>query len=337
MRSLNDSRTLKTLGAAAVAAGAVALVGSCGGGGGSGDSGTAAVIDATSVNSAIHDFGGMVAICQDVKVTSLRSARTLRQIPAFLRMSFAPGRLALGQPTARPLALTSTPPADQLGDCGGRYGYRNYSHDNGVTSATLSFEGYCQVDSGTGERQLVNGGIAFVNTATPTANGPITTKLEASTTTALTTATQSSTGTPISSQTVSFTDFKMAVGVPGGVPTAANPNVLTMGEMAVKNSDTGKTYRQTGYSISEFQNSAGGAEWTMAGRGYRSDGSYFDIATTRPIVQPSTGGVQSGEITFTGINGSKAVGTFVPGPTMQVKLSVNGTPVTSVPTCTAAP
>lgn len=342
MRSPNSSRSLKILSGLTLVAGAVALVSSCGGGGGGGgDQETPATIDMAGVTSAIADFGGVIPICQDGtagSVRAARSARALKVLPALLHSGVLPQSKALVRQTERPLALSGTPPADELGDCGGRFGYRNYSHVNGVTTATLAFEDYCTTDSDTGGKQTINGGIAFVNTATPTASGPITSKLEADTSSALTAIAKDAAGATLSSGSISFTGFKMVVGVPGGDPTPANPNVLTMGELKVTNDATGKTYRETDWSVTQVDNSATGtSEYTMSGRGYRSSGHYFDIVTAQPLVLNGSGDVLEGKVRFVGSNGSEAVATVVPGSTMQVKMTVNGAPLTlpSMPVCTA--
>ncbi|MDP1902318.1 MAG: hypothetical protein Q8K96_18000 [Rubrivivax sp.] len=338
MRTSNEFKTLKVLGGAAAMAGAVALAVSCGGGGGDDDAAPPVneqptAIDTAGVTSAITDFGGLVAVCQDGTTGVLRSAHAPSLVRAILIGSPVLRGSALGLPTERPQALGTTPPADQLGSCGGRYGYRNYSHLDGVTRATLAFEGYCQLDSDTGDKQTMNGGITFVNTATPTATGPITTQLEASTSTALTSVTKNAAGTVTSAQTTNFTAFKMVVGVPGGAPTAAKPNVISMGEITVRNDANGKVYRETNYALTQYVNEVGNTEWTMTGRGYRSAGTYFDIATTQPMVQSTSGDILSGKIAFTGANGSNAVATVVPASTLQVKMTINGTALTSVPAC----
>lgn len=338
MSNVVHMRTTKILLALTAVASAAAFVSSCGGGGGDEpQTATLATIDTASVTSAINDFGGLVAICQDGVTGSMTTARA-PGLPATLMRGSAVlhGRDVLSQQgRARIMALTSTPPADQLGSCGGRWGYRNYSHVNGVTTATLAFENYCELDTDTGEKQTVSGGIGFVNTATPSENGPITTRLDASTTPAspLVIVTKNAAGATVNAETTSFTNFKMVVGVPGGTPTAAKPNVMSIDEIAVKNDTTGKSYRETGFSITQYQNPAGNAEWVVTGRGYRSAGTYFDITTTQPMVDNPNGGFQSGKLTFTGANNSTAVATVVPGSTPQMKMTVNGAPLTSVPAC----
>ena len=329
------SSSLLYLGTGAVAVGVVVVASSCGGGSG-GTEESAATIDSAGVTSAIADFGGVVGICKATTSSALRTdhklvlAQVLRG--AMTTMARPP------QPfTKTRLALGGTAPPDTLGACGGRMGYRDYSHLSGVTTATMAFESYCTVDSATGEKQVIDGNIAFVNTGTPTDAGPITTQLVADTSKALTFVVQTSTGAPVSSQTLNFSAFKMVVGVPGGTPTAANPNVMSMADLSVKDNDTGKTYRESNYLLRQYETPAGNTEMTFSGRGYRSGGTYFDIVTTQPVVEASNGDFVSGVITFTGANGSNAVATLVPGPEMQATLVVNGVPVTSVPACTLRP
>ena len=335
MRKFKGSNVLTLAGAGAVAAGTLALVASCGGGGGGGDSApveTAATIDSAGVATAIADFEGIVGICQDSTTGAMRAGRKLGAA-VMVHEGIKLSTRAMPPMTKTRLALSGTPPPDQLGDCGGKFGYRNYSHVNGVTTATLAFENYCMTDTDTGAQQRINGKIAFVNTATPTAGGPITTQLVADTSEPVTLVVQDAGGAQLSSQTLSFSGFKMVVGVPGGTPTAAKPDVMSMTDMTVKSSDTGKTYRQSNYVLRQYETPAGNVERTMSGRGYRSNGSYYDIATTQPMVEDADGDLVSGVITFTGANGTTAVATLVPGPTPQATLTVNGVPVTAVPAC----
>jgi hypothetical protein len=336
----NSARSLRFLGGVTVAASTVMVVASCGGGGG--DSGGVvtpppatglAVIDTAGVTKAVTDFGSAISVCQDGATGSVQSGRAVGVAASIQRgMAALQGRM-LGATTKRALALTGTPPADQLGSCGGRYGYRNYSHVNGTTTATLAFENYCQSGAKAGETQTTNGSIAFVNAGTPSASGPITTQLDANSNGPVTTVLKNAAGATVSADTLSFSGFRMVVGVPGGTPTAASPDVMSMSEMSLRNDVTGKTYRQTGYRVTGYEDAAGNSSWTLAGRGHRSDGSYFDIATPQPVVQNADGDTVGGQMSFTGANGSTAVATVVPGTTLQVKLTVNGTPLLSVPAC----
>ena len=253
-------------------------------------------------------------------------------VAVMLHEGINPSTRAMPPLTKTRLALSSVPPPDELGDCGGRVGYRNYSHVNGVTSATLAFENYCKTDStpasARDQRQ-----------ASPSSIPPPPPPAARSrpnwwpTRAARDLGRADRDGSPLSSQTLSFSGFKMVVGVPGGTPTAASPDVMSMTQMSVRSNDTGKTYRQSNYMLRQYETPAGNVERTMSGRGYRSNGSYYDIATTQPLVEDANGDVVSGVITFTGANGTQAVATLVPGATLQATLTVNGVPVTAVPAC----
>ena len=202
-----------------------------------------------------------------------------------------------------------------------------------MTTATLAYQSYCTTDTSTGERTTMNGSIPFVNTATPTSSGPISTRLEAGSPGGVSLIARNSGGTVLTSQAFSFNNFVEAIGVPGGVSTASNPDRLTLGDLTVTDNVSGKTYRETNYAVTSFTTSTGGQQYTIGGRGYRSNGDYFDISTTSPLVSDSGGRTLGGEITVNGATGSTVVMTLVPGGVLQATMKVNGTTVTSVPTC----
>ncbi len=336
MRTYQASRPLIYASGLATAAGFVVLAASCGGGSDDAKTETPAAIDSAGVTSAIADFGGFGNVCTNGAAALSAKRRTPVTIMLSQSLKIAT-RNAIPQSKGR-LALGSTPPPDELGDCGGRMGYRNYSHLSGTTTATLAFEDYCSLDADTGGRQIVNGAIAFVNTGTPSASGPITSQLTADTTTPVVVTERDAGGVAVNTQTLNFTGFKMAVGVPGGSPTAANPDVMTLTSLSSTDSASGKVYRQSNWRLTQFETASGGSQASFSGRGYRSSGAYFDITTPQPVIQDADGDTVSGQLRFDGANGSYAVATMVPGPTMQVTLSVNGVPVTSgVPACSTSP
>lgn len=311
---------------------AAALVASCGGGGG-GETATLATIDNASVTKAATDFSGIFPLCQP---TAGGTSVERRPSPGMARALSMLEKVRLmrtqGVPTMRAQAYTGTAPAPVSGSCGGRMSYPTYSHVNGVTTAVLEFADYCE-GSATGDQDIINGSLSFVNTATPTATGPITSKWEGSTS-GLTAVAKKADGTVQSSQTVSFDKLAYTVGVPGGSPTAGQPDRLSAAELVLKNNLTGKTYRQSNYDMTVFDTASGGQQMSMTGRGYRSDGSYFDVATTAPMVTDVNANYVSGAVTFSGANGATAVATVVPGKTPQFTLTVNGTPVDGLPACT---
>ncbi|MBP8307459.1 MAG: hypothetical protein KAY46_09360 [Burkholderiaceae bacterium] len=329
-----------TIGAASVCL----LLAACGGGGGdSSDNNVTpppvanqpAAIDVASVTKAIPDISTVIPVCRkttgsaaDVAPKSTRDAANSLWLVRLL----AARELTGGRSGPALKALGSAKPADVLGDCGGRRGYPSYSHLNGVTTATLTFDNYCSTDSSTGNRQVINGSIAFVNTGTPTPSGPVTTRIEANSPAGVTLQTRDSTGKVLTSQSASFSNFLSVIGVPGGIPTAASPDTYQFAEIQYT-SQARNTYRETNYKLTRYETANGGESMSLSGRGYRSDGSYFDLSTTVPVTSDSSGKTTAGELTMSGANGAKAVMTMVPGSTLQATMTVNGTAVTAVPAC----
>lgn len=312
----------------------VPLLSSCGGGGdsagGGGGGGAQATIDSQSVVKSASHASQFVPVCS--------TASTL------VKSYSAQAGLMAGLATARQLeaarsgpvvkAFTGTTPADVFGACGGRTTYPSYSHSNGVTTATVLYDHYCTIkDSATGSKQIINGSFSFVNTGTPTANGPITSRLDASSSGAVTIQVTDSVGTQLSLDSYRITNFAYVYGVPGGTPTASNPDTLSADTIAVTHAD-GTSSTQTNYRFVMFRPAAGGAQYSVSGRGFDGSGNYYDIATTVPIVTNSSGNTLSGTLTYTGAAGSNAVVTMVPGLSMlKATVTVNGTPVTALPAC----
>jgi len=338
--------------------GLAALAVSCGGSGG--DDATPATqtsITSTSARTAASDANAFLPICSNTAATATGTgtatggSRLLSGAIALIQQRHQ-ARL-MGTPLAsaastlsstssaagskRALALTSAQPADVLGNCpghGGRYGYTSYSHTNGVTTATLAFSDYCTVDSDTGNEEVLSGSLSFVNTATPTDAGPVATRFTADTgSSGINALVRTSGGSTVSSETLAFSGLDYTVGVPGGNPTAANPDRMVVNEVKQTNAVSGKVRRQTGFTMTSFDTASGGSQMSYSGRGYRSNGEYFDFSTTTPIVTDSTSRYTGGAITFTGSGGSTAVVTLVPGATLQATLTVNGTLDSSLPAC----
>ncbi len=336
----NYTTNARTWAVSALALAGAAFMASCGGGG-SGGGGTpgptptakATTIDVTSVTTGIPEISALIPICSNAsQKTAVQGTSALAKVALLSRATELNQVRSVAQVTASRKASGSTKPADRLGDCGGRMTYPQYSHVSGVTTATLAFENYCTSDS-TGERQLVNGSIDYVNTGTPGASGPITTKVTANSPAGVSFITQDSTSKVLSSQVFAFTNFNYTVGVPGGKPTQAQPSSYGIDELTITDKLTGKTYRESGYSVVYFGTPSGGQQYTMSGRGYRSNGDYFDVSTTVPMISDSSGNTVSGAFAFTGANGSSAVATMVPGKVTQATIAVNGTAVTGLPAC----
>lgn len=326
-------------GGSVTAVGLAVLAASCGGGGGGNEeTGTPTTITTSSAHDAAVDASAFIPMCSSgatLASAGRDSPQLVKTALALLRQRHE-ARVLVAPVTGgkRALALTSTKPADVLGSCGGRYTYDNYSHVNGVTTATVVFSDYCTTDSGTGNQEVVNGSMSFTNTATPTDTGPISTKFESSTgSSGITALVRTSGGSTVSSETVKFSDLLYKVGVPGGSPTATNPDTMSVGDIRVTDNVAGKTRRQSGFKMTAFDTPSGGSQGTIEARTYRSNGEYFDVTTSTPIVTDSTGRYTAGALTFTGSGGSTAVATLVPGDTLQATLTINGTADTGLPAC----
>lgn len=326
---MKRTRQLQTLGAVVIAA----LASWQCGGGSSGPSGDQATIDLTSVQTGIDVVSSVVPICDPVGAGGGFGPAAGDGSPAWLAQLLELRRAGQLRTTLSVNGLGSTQPPDEFGDCGGRITYANYSHASGVTSGTLVYENYCSINDDSGDRNTANGRITFVNTGTPSASGPITTMIEADSPDGITLVTRNASGSQLGSQNVRFTDYLYRVGVPGGTPTAANPERLTMAEARITNLETGKVYRQTGYSMTAFETAGGGDQVTVSGRGYRSSGDWFQMTTTTPLSSDADGDILGGAFTFTGAANSTATVTMVPGSALQATMRVNGVPVTGLPAC----
>ncbi|HSW27955.1 MAG TPA: hypothetical protein VLH75_00560 [Longimicrobiales bacterium] len=306
----------------------------CGSKSSSSPSGPATEITVASVETGIGEFSSVMPICRKSGGQAPSASSELPpDASVWLEKAFDLHRSAAVQGGFTKRNLTSTKPADQMGECGGRITYPVYNHSNGTTTGTYAFQSYCSIDDDTGERVTLNGEMTFTNTGTPSSSGPITTKIEASSPAGITEVTKSPSGAQVSSRKIAFEDYAYTPGVPDGEPTSSKPDKLTAKSFSVTDQVTGKTYRQTDYSMTYFTTASGGEQMSVSGRGYRSNGESFEVSTSSPVTSNANGDFTGGAITFKGGNNTSAVLTVVPGSTLQGTMTVNGQPVTSVPVC----
>lgn len=296
---------------------------------------TPVVFETTTVASGSSEVSAFMTVCDPSAprtATPRGSASALSGLPRLrdVQQALAVTKASTGGTTR---AYTSTRPADKLGPCGGRMTYTSYSHVSGTTTATREFTNYCTTDSSTGKQQIINGVMSFVNRATPTASGPVTTQFAAQSPNGISFVTRNSGGATLTSQTYRFTNYVQTPGVPGGTATQGNPDRVDIEELISTNNLSGKAYRQTGYTMTYFDTTGGGQQASLTGRGYRSNGQYYDLSTTSPIVTNDEGDYVSGVFTFTGAGGSTTVANIVPGSTLQATVSVGGETVTGLPAC----
>ncbi|MHB1192042.1 MAG: hypothetical protein ACYC6F_03270 [Longimicrobiales bacterium] len=306
----------------------------CGSKSSSSPSGPATEITVASVETGIGEFSSVMPICRK---SGSQAPSASSELPpdasVWLDKAFDLHRSAAVQGGFTKRNLTSTKPADRMGECGGRITYPVYNHSNGTTTGTYAFQSYCSIDDDTGQRTTLNGEMTFTNTGTPSASGPITTKIEASSPAGVTEVTKSASGAQVSSRKIAFEEYVYTPGIPDEQPTSSKPDKLTAKSFSVTDQVTGKTYRQTNYQMTYFTTSSGGEQMSVSGTGYRSNGESFEVSTSSPVTSDSDGDFTGGAITFKGGNNTSAVLTVVPGSTLQGTMTVNGQAVTSVPVC----
>ena len=305
--------------------------------GGTDESGEEAEIDVEAVETGIEQIAGIIAVCHNGG--SLREARVpdpaAQQTAALIARLVTMHRGSNLRVGGIPQSLGPNKPADTFGGCGGRITYPTYSHSNGVTTATLEFDNYCEVsDDAGGNRIIADGLISFVNTGIPSQSGPYTDHIDADSPNGVTFDTRPAAGgSLLTSQRIAFEEYRFEAGVPGSVPTQSNPNQISWAEASVSDLLSGKTYRQTDVGITEYFTQNGSEVISINGTGYRSSGDSYDIRTTSPITSNSNGDVVSGVLTFSGASGTQAVMTFLPGSSFRATMTVNGQPLTGVPAC----
>jgi hypothetical protein len=296
---------------------------------------TPVVFEKASVAAGASEVSAFMNVCNPAaprSATTRSTAGVLADLPQLrdMQQALAVSRSSTGG-TAR--TYTSTRPADKTGSCGGRMTYTSYVHTSGTTTATREFINYCTTDSSTGKQQVVNGTMSFVNRANPSPSGPVTTQFTAQSPNGLSFITRTNSGATLTSQTYRFTNYVQTPGVPGGTATQTNPDRIDVEELISTNNLTGKAYRQTGYTMTYFDSANGGQQATLSGRGYRSNGQYYDLTTTSPVITNDDGDYVSGVFTFVGAGGSTTVANIVPGSTLQASVAVGGDAVTGLPAC----
>lgn len=296
--------------------------------------GDQAMITEAGVSTGITEVSAFVEICQpapgqmsQANASSDPSAPKL--LARLLELHRArPVRAALGPPPPARQA-----PPDKMGDCGGRATYVSYDHASGTTTATYEYQDYCSTDYETGNRTTLDGRFSFVETGTPGDFGPIISKVEAESPSGISETTRTASGQTLGSRVIKFSGVQQTMGVPGGTPTPSSPDRFTVDEFSSFNQQTGKTYRQTGFTMTQYYDGSGGERATFNGRGYRSNGDYYTYSTTSPVTSDSYGDYTGGAISFSGGEGTGSVLTIMPGSVLQGTLTVNGVAVTDVPIC----
>ncbi len=330
----HGSRPLRWFGGSLTVIGLAALAVSCGGSGGDDSiASTPTEINAATVKTAAADAADFVPLCADSGISASATGSTLLKKALGLTQHQHERRLMQGRMRAQ--ATSNSAPLITTGDCGGRYELTQGEPDtNGVASASLVFTDYCEISTDTGLQEVLSGSVTLSTTSASVNGKTVTSGMTAESEGVRTIVRTGSGASAQSDEILRFSGLRYQVGVPGGDPTAAHPNVFKVQEIVRTNNLTRKSYRQTGYSIDIYDTAGGGSTMAITGRGYRSNGESFEITTPTRIETTSAGAYVAGAMTFSGAGTSRAVVTLVPGATMQATLTINGEPFTeNLPAC----
>ncbi len=212
-------------------------------------------------------------------------------------------------------SLTSYPPMDRPGPCGGNVVFNDYSHSSGKTSGTISFANYCNTESD-GTAVTLKGDVSFVDNGTPTDFGPMRNSL-----------TSHSSGLDVSSSAgdsskVVFSGYKYQIPEPGTPASNASPHKLSIGEIVITDNSSGKSY-----TVGSVDLNIGNTESTGTGKACASDVGCIDLKTdpVNPIVSDNNNIFVSGAFVAEGANGTTAKINVVPGASIGLQLTeVNG-------------
>jgi len=311
------------------------LLSSCSGGGSSSSSNSnstglyggktsQATIDTQSVKDTLASVKDIFPSCTATGVSKaavkVQPDGALAVIKSVQRM--LPPRTAkkTGKSTA---LISSTAPASKSGDCGGTLSYPTYSHSSGTTTMSVKWDNYCTTDT-SGNTTTYNGTLSAVDAGTPTASGPVTTKLTANIP-SLSIVEKNSGGTILSNETIALDSFEY-------VPTAGASSSDLSGTVKFTSFETKDIKNNNEYKLENVNLSTGkvgtDTQLSFSGRIYRGKSGYSDLTTDTPLVVDADQNLKSGQISFTGAGGHKATLTVASGTGQTFTVQVDGTQLT---------
>lgn len=304
----------------------------CGGGGGGGGSGSAqATITVEEATENVDTVASVVANCDatpSAKI-SIEGTNMLRELVevsrAMVAENIAKGRMVTRIKAASPVS----------GSCADSPGvaYVDSTHANGITDYTIDFQDYCA--EGPDGNSFYKGVLTAKEVGTPSDSGPIISELQMATE-ELEVKPGGATGDTV---LVTLQNARTVYGVPDtwapGTPTAADPDLTTVGRLKVDVATRGEVHELSGVSVTREGGDVATVKVT-AGRYINPEGKYVDIAT--PAAEPAVIDIAAAEVTSgaleaTGAGGSTARITRGDQP-RTVAVSVDGAPLDKGLDCT---
>ena len=328
-------RKLRTILEVASLCSAVALFFGCGGSGGSTTptqtslyTGLTApmTINDVSVKDTLKGMSDLFPSCSATGVGKVVTDEQVKTVLSVVKMAQRMVPKVAVKKTGKAVALVpTTAPLTQTGACGGTLSYPTWSHLSGTTTLSVTLDNYCTVDIITGNKTTMNGTVSAVDAGTPSASGPVTTKITASIP-SLAIVEKTASGTLVSSTTIAMTGFEY---VPGTGATADISNLpgsvsLTSFEArAVENAKTTEV-KVTNLALA-ISKSGTDSILSISGTICRGSTGCTTLSTGTPLQIDSSQNIKSGAISFTGAGGSIATLTAVSGTGQVFDVYVNGT------------
>lgn len=284
---------------------------------------TQATIDEQSVKDTLASVNEVIPSCSATGVAKIAASQVqpgLGALKAVKLIALSTGSKTVGKTVS---LISTTAPSTKTGDCGGTLSYPTYSHSSGTTTVSVKWDNYCTTDS-SGNKTTYNGTLNAVDVGTPSASGPVTTKVTADIP-SLKVEKKNSAGTVLSSETIALNGLEYVPATGASTSNLSGSTKLT--SLEVIDGKTGKQYKLEDATLAT---SAVGTDnqITISAKMYRGTSGYSTITTPIPILIDSNENLKAGAITFTGANGSTATLTASPGTGQNFTVSVNGTTLT---------
>ena len=320
---------------------AVAMLAACGGDSDSGGvaakypiKNAPAEISVSGVKSTLVNATKFVPSCTAEGVAVGKTALGNEEFAAMMKvLKLSQETLVNTKKTGKTVGLIpSTKPADIAGKCGGTLSFPTWDHKDGTTKVVIKFTDYCNQDSSSGKKTLINGSISAVDNGTPTASGPVTNFITADIP-GLSVVQKDAAGTITASDSFSLTGFKYVPAANASADISNLPGTVTLTSF-ILNDDMNKKSIKMGNVTITTAIVSGETQITGSGRFYHGNAGYSDglISATNPLVIDSNQDIKPGGIvTFTGANASlPAIGTVVVNTgtstgTSSFSLTVGGT------------
>jgi len=282
-----------------------------------------ATISTQSVKDALASVKEVIPSCNATGVTKVVVNDQTNRVLSVIKLAQRTLPPVTAKRVVKSTALFSpNVPAATTGTCGGTMSFPTYSHNSGTTTVSVKWDNYCTSDS-SGNKTTINGTLNAVDAGTPSASGPVTTKLTANIP-ILSVVEKNAQGVVIAHEDVALNGFEYVPSSGASISNLSGTAKFTSFE--VKDFQNNKAYKLENVNISSSQVGVD-TQLSVSGRIFRGTSGYTDLSTDTPIIIDPNKNLKSGAISFTGAGGHKATLTVVPGTGQTFTVAVDGTAV----------